>query len=86
MILVLYCAVSREVSDINNSIYLCVEWVNVVVWFFSGSVQQSQVVAEKGGVVVEQSQGWGLRVGFTKGGTDKGADQAVVEMIYFFLR
>ena len=60
---------------------MCVEWVNVVVWFFSGSVQQSQVVAEKGGVVVEQSQGWGLRVGFTKGGTDKAADKILKYVI-----
>ena len=86
MILVLYCAVSIEVSDINN-IYLCIEWVSVVVRFFSGSAQQSQVGAEKGRAMVEQSQGWGSRVGFTKAGTDKGADQAVVEtMIFFFFK
>ena len=51
---------------------------------FPGSAQQSQVGAAKGGMVVEKSQGWGLGIGFMKGGTDKGADQAVLKMMIFF--
>ena len=46
--------------------------------------QQPRAGAEKGEVLLRQSQGWGLRVGFVTGGTFEAAEMVVDVMILKF--
>ena len=51
---------------------------------FSLAAPQQPRVGAKGEVLVRQSQGWGLRVGFVKGGTFEAAEMVVDTMILKF--